>query len=211
MSLMSQCISAQQIIISMKDSIKEKIKKEIRLWSKDQLEPPNPEFNNLPVCPYAKKAWADKKVGFVFKTKLYENNIIYKFLEKWDDSKDLIIVVDMNFVEDTKEFHDNLDDINEDISENDFGDQDLWVMGFHPYQEVNELIDDGNFEGETEEEYALIFIQRLSKLEKASEKLISQGYYETYFDTYEVEQMYVLRKEYYRRLQNAWIEESRAS
>ena len=75
-------------------------------------------------------------------------------------------------------------------------------MGFHPYDDANELIDDGSFEGESETEYAIVFIQRLSKLEVASEKLINQGYYKTYFDTYDVQEMYAVRKEFYRRLKD---------
>lgn len=192
------------------DKEKEKIKNEIRSWSREQLEPPNPDFNNIPACPYAKKAWEDRKVIFDFKTKSYDTSIVYKYLENWDDSLDLVIVVDTAFLEDTEDFHDHIDFINENISENVFGDRDLWVMGFHPYDDTNELIDDGDFEGESETEYAILFVQRLSKLEVASEKLNNQGYYSTYFDTYDVEQMYAVRKEYYRRLQDeeVWTEET---
>ena len=161
-------------------SLKNKIKKEIRRWSKEQLEPPNPDFNNIPACPYAKKAWQDKKVKFAFKTELYDNEIIYKYLNDWDNDIDLVILVDTNFVEETEDFHDNLDFINENISDHCFKERDFWVMGFHPYDDANELIDDGTFEGESDLEYAIVFIQRLSKLEEASEKLINQGYYKTY-------------------------------
>ena len=31
-------------------------------WIKNTLSKPNPIFNNLPACPYAKKAWIDDKV-----------------------------------------------------------------------------------------------------------------------------------------------------
>ena len=181
---------------------KENIKSEIRSWSREQLEPPNPDFNNIPACPYAKKAWDDKKVKFAFKTELYDNDVIYEYIENWDDSVDLVILVDTNFVEETEDFHDNLDFINENISDGCFGEKDFWVMGFHPYDDANELIDDGSFEGESETEYAIVFIQRLSKLEIASEKLINQGYYKTYFDTYDVSEMYAVRKEFYRRLKD---------
>ena len=44
------------------------MKTEIRSWSKHQLESPNADFNNIPACPYAKKAWDDDKVKFAFKT-----------------------------------------------------------------------------------------------------------------------------------------------
>ena len=43
------------------------IKKEIRDWSRHALEVPNPDFNNLPPCPYAQAAWQEDKVEIVFK------------------------------------------------------------------------------------------------------------------------------------------------
>ena len=86
---------------------------------------------------------------------------------------------------------------------NVFRDRDLWVMGFHPEDEANELIDDGTFEGETDTAYALLFVQRLSKLEKAAEKLRPLGYYDKYFQEYDVADMYELRTNFYRRLQDA--------
>lgn len=187
-------------MLSEKDQ--QKIKNEIRSWSREQLEPPNQDFNNIPACPYAKKAWDDDKVDFVFKTKLYDNSVAYKVIENWDDSRDLVILVDVNFLEEPEDFHDNIDFINENISEGFFLERDFWVMGFHPYDDANELIDDGDFEGESDIEYALVFLQRLSKLEEASEKLVNQGYYKTYFDTYDVQDMYATRKEFYRRLKD---------
>ena len=48
-------------------NIETTIKDEIRSWSKEALEKINPNFNNLPPCPYAENAWADDKVGIGFK------------------------------------------------------------------------------------------------------------------------------------------------
>ena len=44
----------------------EAIKKEIRDWSRYALEVPNPDFNNLPACPYAQAAWQEDKVEIIF-------------------------------------------------------------------------------------------------------------------------------------------------
>jgi hypothetical protein len=41
------------------------IVKEIKDWSKYVLEPRNPEFNDIPACPYARKAWKEKKVDIL--------------------------------------------------------------------------------------------------------------------------------------------------
>jgi len=192
------------------NSVHKGIKKEIRQWSKHALEIPNPEFNGLPACPYAKAAWKDDKVDIVFK-ETDDYSIVFDTILNWDDTKELVIVADTSFIEVEDEFHKYLDDINECISEKFFEDQDFWVMGFHPYQDSNELIDDGTFEGISDTEYAIIFVQRLSKLQEASNKLVGRNYYDRYFKTYDVSEMYEIRKEYYRRLKDARIKESRAS
>ena len=50
------------------------IVQEIKEWSKHTLEVSNPEFNDLPPCPYAKAAWQENKVDKVFKFE--ENDFI---------------------------------------------------------------------------------------------------------------------------------------
>ena len=175
--------------------------KEIKGGSKYVLEPRNPEFNGIPACPYARAAWEDNKVDIVFKEeKSYE--LLSDTLENWDDSKDLVIIVDTDFIKREDRFHEYNDIINKRISKNTYKDKDLWVMGFHPDDDEQELLDSEEFEPETDIEYALVFVQRLSKLEQAAEKLRSVGYYEQYFKEYDVEPMYKLRNKFYRRLQD---------
>ena len=48
-------------------SLEENIKNEIRLWSKEALEKPNENYNNMPACPFAKRAWADDRVVLYLK------------------------------------------------------------------------------------------------------------------------------------------------
>ena len=43
-------------------NIKSLIRKEVKTWSESYLEIPNIHLNKMPACPYAKKAWQDKKV-----------------------------------------------------------------------------------------------------------------------------------------------------
>ncbi len=73
-------------------------------------------------------------------------------------------------------------------------------MGFHPDDDENELIDDGSFEEIVREEYSLIFVQRLSKLQESANKLKKLGYYDNYYNSYDVEDIYEQRENYYRRL-----------
>ena len=177
-----------------------KIYNEIREWSKTLLEENNPDFNGLPACPYAKAAWAAQRVSVIFKRDPANYHDLWSVISTWDDKVDLVIIVDLAFPEDSEAFHEYLDDINQAISDGMFIDRDIWVMGFHPDQEPNELVDNGSFEPVTAEEYAMIFIQRLSKLEESADKIRKLGYYDRYFDAYDVENMYKVRHEFYRRL-----------
>jgi len=179
-------------------SLEQKICKEIKAWSKYALEIPNENYNNLPSCPYAKAAWRNNKVGFALKT---TNNydIVYSVINNYNDSKELIIVIDL-CSETNEMFHNNLTNLNELIHQNKFDQQDIWLMGFHPDDDVNELIDDGSFDEIVSEEYSLIFVQRLSKLQESANKLKKLGYYDNYYSMYNVEDIYEQRENYYRRL-----------
>jgi hypothetical protein len=179
-------------------SLEQKICNEIKAWSKYALEIPNENYNNLPSCPYAKSAWKNNKVDFAFKT---TNNydIVYSLINNFNDTKELIIVIDLCF-ENNEMFHNNLTSLNELIHQNKFDQQDIWLMGFHPDDDVNELIDDGSFDEIVSEEYSLIFVQRLSKLQESANKLKKLGYYDNYYSMYNVEDIYEQREKYYRRL-----------
>ena len=65
------------------------------------------------------------------------------------------------------------------------------------FEKIN---DDGSFEEIVEKEYALIFVQRLSKLQESANKLKKLGYYDKYYKEYNVEDIYEQRENYYRRL-----------
>ena len=179
----------------------EAIAKELRDWSAYALEVERPEFNGLPACPYAKAAWRDNKVRIVFKDTADDYSLLYTHLSNWDDEKELVVVADTAFIDEPEEFHEFVDELNERIADNVFKNKDMWVMGFHPYDEANELVDDGTFDGETDTAYALFFVQRLSKLEEASAKLKPLGYYDQ-FDP-ELAEIYAVRNSFYRRLKNA--------
>ena len=176
---------------------------EIKEWSKHTLEVSNPEFNNLPVCPYAKAAWKQAKVDIVFKFEKEDYKRLYMALHNWSDRKDLVIIADTEYIEDQEEFHEFVDNINEAIANNVFRDKDMWVMGFHPEDEPNELFDEEeDVDPISEVDYAIFFVQRLSKLEEAAEKLRPLGYYDKYFQEYDVKHMYELRTNFYRRLRH---------
>jgi len=72
-------------------------------------------------------------------------------------------------------------------------------MGFHPFDEDIDVLNGENFEPISEYSYGLVFIQRLSLLQGAADKLEAQGYYDVYKGNTEITRMYEIRKDYYRR------------
>ena len=176
---------------------REEIVIEIRRWSSSVLEKTSDNYNGLPACPFAKKAWRDNRVDFIFKD-TEDWDALYLAIEDWDDSKDVVILVDSCY-EDFKEFYEILDSINEDLSNGVFSTKDMFLMGFHPESDDNDLLDD-EIEMTDEEPYAMIFLQRLSKLQEASDQLREKGYYNTCEEYYGGASSYRQRQEYYRRL-----------
>jgi len=183
------------------DGLERFVVQEIKDWSTHALEQTNPSFNDLPACPYAEKAWKEDRVAFSF---LYEecSQALTTLLSTFDGSKDVVILVDFSFEEDAEAFHQALERVNWAISEGCYIQRDLWVMGFHPFDDPNELIDDNTFSPSVNEPYAMVFIQRLSELQEASNKIREAGYYEAYDQQYDITKMLRKRQEAYRRLKN---------
>jgi len=177
-----------------------KICDEIRAWSSYALEVPNPYFAGLPACPYARSAWQNDRVAIVFK--YGGNQALYSVLAAFDDSFDLVIVVNHHERQEPDVYHEYLDQLNTSISEGVFGHRDLWVMGFHPDDGRNELVDDGTFEPVTDTRYSMIFVQRLSKIQEAADKLKELGYYDQYLEEYDAAELFEKRAAFYRRLRN---------
>ena len=76
-------------------------------------------------------------------------------------------------------------------------------MSYHPDDEPNELVHtDETFEAAIDTDYAMVFIQRLSKLHEAAEKLKKTGYYKEYEQQFGLMDMLRVRETYYRRLKN---------
>jgi len=199
-----QSIRKQEATIN--KHLEESIRKEIRDWSKHSLEKANENYNGFPPCPYAAKAWIDNKVDIQFKydlspEKLYEN------ISHYNDKYELIILVDLEYELEPDRFHGYLEGINEAISNNAFQDKDIYVMGFHPEDDTNEIIESDSFETEVDDVYSMIFIQRLSLLERASEKLRSKGYYDRTYGNYKVDEILQKRNKLFRRL--TWQKEQR--
>ena len=53
-----------------------------------------------------------------------------------------------------------------------------------------------------DDEYALVFVQRLSKLQESADKLAEKGYYDNYLAEYDAEAIFNKRAKLYRRLKH---------
>jgi hypothetical protein len=183
------------------DPIERKIAEEILAWSKHVLEVPSPHFAGLPPCPYAKQAWLEDRVLILFLAGNLQN--LYSTISQFEDSVDIVIIVDPHPTSDTEKFHSYLDNLNDVISEGMFIDRDIWLMGFHPDDEASDFVEDVNFEPVTNVRYSMIFVQRLSKLQESADKLRKKGYYDSYEKEYNAGDIYRRRQLLYEKLKGA--------
>ena len=182
--------------------VEDVIQDEIRSWSKEALEKINPNFNDLPACPFAEGAWADDKVGIAFKkSPSYQD--LTTIVSTWDDKNDLVILVDLKYTLNREAFYQYIDGLNEAIAEGIFIEKDIWLMAFHPDDDPEEIVyGHEDLVSVLDTDYAMIFVQRLSKLHEAAEKLKKTGYYTKYQEQFGLNDMLKVRETYYRRLKD---------
>lgn len=151
------------------------IAEEIRQWSREFLEVPSSMLNGLPPCPYAKKAWHEDKVKFDINTGL---DGLAKQIEEYDTHPyDIVIWAEEEYPD--MEYLDGFcDGINEVLSA--LG-KDIHLMLFHPDYSPSEaglyFLEDVECLNDSELDYAMVFVQRLSVLDDAAISLEKSGYY----------------------------------
>lgn len=152
------------------------IEDDLRDWSSKVLEVPNAVLGGLPACPYAKEAWKQNKVSVVETSNLGIETICQA--RKFDNTYDLVVVASYTFPSQYA-FTDFIEFLNDTFTKND-----LHIMGFHPdYGAEDADLDflyEHEWESALEDEYAMMFIQSLSKVDDASRKLEKLGYYNVY-------------------------------
>lgn len=149
------------------EHISVQIAQEIRQWSDEVLEHPCETFANLPPCPYARSAWTDNRVMIHVTQDLEAVTEIKAFFPPTEDLLHIVAWTD----------YDNLtprqfDEWIEKNNEQHFG---VWLMGFHPDSDEDALTPE--FSGLIEDDYALILVQSLGHLVRASDALRKTDYY----------------------------------
>ncbi len=138
---------------------KNKFKKKFIDWLTKFVAKPNPAFNNLPVCPYALKAFQEDKIKFEHvELGLYAKLVSY--IDKWDDNYDIIVIfLDPIYL--PKALPSIIENANKRLMK-----ADLVALEDHPG--IPEIINKVkvNFGKST-----IVFVQRLSKINEASEHL----------------------------------------
>jgi hypothetical protein len=186
-------------------NIKSLIRKEVRLWSESYLEIPNVHLNKMPACPYARKAWQDKKVDIKIRDpgKGYISNL-HEHVKALDfNKKEILIFCDTSFQEySLNKFQSIIDKFNDKYNQDD-----VYFMGFHPRNPPNE--DDQEFllnpTGDTSEmptskiDFSMMLIQKFSQLQEASDRLRRMGYYSKWPKDY-YNEVVASRQEQYKKL-----------
>jgi hypothetical protein len=173
------------------------IEDDIRVWSKHVLEVPNTHLAGLPACPYAKQAWVNNKVSVI-----ETDNVFVESLSNVDQvlsgTYDLLICASYE-LPDADEMNRWVQRMNETMAQ-----RDAYFMCFHPDYGAEEaeldFLYEHEWESAIEDEYCMIFVQRLTDVDNKSVKLEKLGYYEAFNpDDYDnlVTKRRQLRKKYH--------------
>ena len=178
---------------------------DVRLWSKHFLEVPNLHLGGVPACPFAKKAWLDKKVDIQLRNpdKGYISNLHRSVKDHDFDKKEILIFCDLFYKEySLNRFQKIIDKFNDK-----YNIEDVCFMGFHPYnphnleeQEflLNPTGDMSNLP-DSKVEFSMMLIQKFSQLQEASDRLRRMGYYDKWPRDY-YQEVVESRHEQYKKL-----------
>ncbi len=134
----------------------------------EELSIPNPAFNNLPPCPFAKKAWIDNKV------KVHTVDTLPLILPQQLGDYEIIIMGMSPSLLTPEELTNIVETENKTLKQ-----KGLIALEDHPDDE--EII---NGWSANNKKFALVFIQSLDKLNKARQSLKDKGYYKHWSNEY---------------------------
>ena len=154
-----------------------KLNTNIKDWILNHLSKPNSVFNNLPPCPYAKKAWMEGNVLVKEIKDPVDYNLtveLSNYAYQWPE-KDVVIFA----FDPTKISAYELTELVESVQRKVLNNWGLVALEDHP-DEVEEIdtvvLNNG--------EHGLVLLQERSKLEEARKHLDSLGYYKYWPEDY---------------------------
>lgn len=151
-------------------------------WILNFLSKPNPVFNDLPPCPFAKESWLKGRVLIRELNEIDTLSITDYFLSElenysyhWPKDKEVVaLVCDPSIINSQQ-----LVDVTETAAKKFLLNRGFVALEDHPdlLEEVNNVVlNNGS--------YAIIFLQPLEKLNKARKILKSKGYYKNWTNEY---------------------------
>lgn len=145
------------------------ITEKLQKWMTEFVEVPNLKLGNWPPCPYARQARISNKVGILFSDIADIVDTISKSLELLESKEVVVICFDHTLIEAT-ELRQLVEGINKQLMLNNYV-----ILEDHP--DATEYVNGVHMNfGEC----GLLVIQRLDKLNKASEQLKEKGYYDVW-------------------------------
>jgi hypothetical protein len=166
------------------------IEQDIRNWSTHVLEVPNEHLNGLPACPYAKKAWQDNKVRVIEVEDIFKDSVVH-IRDVLSKQYDVIICASYN-LPDPDRMREWVETMNQAYAK-----KDGYFMCFHPAYGAEEaeldFLYDTDWESSVEEEYCMMFMQRLTDVDQKSRHLEKLGYYQAFLPE-DYEQLVLTRR-----------------
>jgi len=151
------------------------IAEDLRSWSEHVLEVPSEYLNGLPPCPYARKAWLDNQVRVIETKDVLTSALLHRDLVK---THDLVVIASFN-LPDAEKMERAIQEYNDKYAVDD-----LYFMLFHPEYGAEEaeldFLYETEWESSIEDEYCMVFIQKLSKVDDYSLQLEKKGYYDAF-------------------------------
>lgn len=146
----------------------------LETWIKEVLSKPNPIFNNLPACPYAKKAWMEDKVEiYVFDSWVDAYSCL--LTKQWDFTNLEVSIIAFPKDNITPNQLSNMID----ALQNTWPRNDLAILEDHPDELEQVQGFNLNFGDQ-----CLLLVQSRLKLNKARAELEAKGYYKNWDPEY---------------------------
>ena len=139
---------------------KDQVKQDVTEWINDFVTKPNKLLNNLPPCPYARRAILEKKVDIRVPEEGTVSYAIADTLQTWSDELDVVMLIFDPTYYTADMFSTVVAQANETIDKN------FVLLDDHPDNE--EVINDVKM---NMGKYAIVFVQKTDKLQEGHEYL----------------------------------------
>lgn len=141
----------------------------IREWILEDLSKPVGLLNNLPKCPFAKKALLDEKVKF-FTASQDLNYVVKEITKSWNDDKIEVAIIHLDWEVTATQMESIVNLYNKLYADKDF-------LLLDDHIDVEEKIEDIDF---SNGRYNILLLQRKSKISQARNQLQKLNYYKNW-------------------------------